>query len=81
MMGSTLLVASLFVCASAEHGTDAPKVITAQGPIIGSYQDYGIERFAGIPFALPPLGERRSITVCRNFHTFVQAGQEILAQI
>ena len=56
---SAMLALSLCVCASAEHATDAPKVITAQGPIIGSYQDYGIERFAGIPFALPPLGERR----------------------
>jgi para-nitrobenzyl esterase len=37
----------------------APTVRTAQGDVVGKVDAPGVERFAGIPFALPPIGERR----------------------
>ena len=54
-----LSVLSSGVCT---HSTDAqgqPTVRTLQGLAIGAEAAPGIERYAGIPFALPPFGKRR----------------------
>jgi len=60
-----VLLVSVSLCSSSQH----PQVNTSQGVIVGSYYD-GIERFAGIPYALAPIGERRFARAQLNENIF-----------
>lgn len=46
-------------CSSASHTEVRPKVRTSLGVAVGSFTAQGIERYGAVPYALPPLGERR----------------------
>ena len=48
----------------------APAVKTDLGTIIGTVAAVGVERFVGIPFALPPVGERRFARAVENKQPF-----------
>ncbi len=52
-------VSSLAPCAEAAFPDGDPLVATAQGTLRGKRLDSGILRFAGIPYARPPLGDLR----------------------
>jgi len=45
-------------------------VVTGQGPIVGTHSAAGVERYAGIPFAVPPLGARRFTRAEENIATW-----------
>ena len=51
---------------------NSPRVHTSQGDIVGSYYQ-GVERFAGIPYALPPIGSRRFARAILNEEKFQTA--------
>jgi para-nitrobenzyl esterase len=44
--------------AVAAASANAPVVRTTSGPVVGTVED-GLEVFRGIPYAMPPVGERR----------------------
>ena len=48
---------------------NSPRVHTSQGTIVGSYYQ-GVERYAGIPYALPPIGSRRFARAILNEEKF-----------
>ncbi|MEE2920486.1 MAG: carboxylesterase family protein [Pseudomonadota bacterium] len=55
----TSLAALLLTCLLAAHAeTEAPVVMTGNGPVIGK-SDAGIFAFLGIPYAAPTAGDRR----------------------
>lgn len=60
MFSVTLVIALIVLGALSE---DAPTLVTSFGKIIGhyktSYEGNKYEAYEGIPYALPPLGNRR----------------------
>lgn len=53
-----LLAAVLALAGAAAAASDAPRVQTSQGALEGVAQGT-VEAFLGVPYALPPVGERR----------------------
>src|SRR3954453_13427654 len=57
-MKSLTLAAAVLLCLSLGASAPGP-VQTASGPVIGTTEADGLRVFKGIPFAAPPVGERR----------------------
>lgn len=55
---AALLLAGLLSVTAPAHAGSAPEVSVAQGRLIGSAED-GITVYRGIPYARPPVGDRR----------------------
>ncbi|WP_417320165.1 carboxylesterase/lipase family protein [Emcibacter sp.] len=60
ILRSLLILFVLFVSPvrGDDAGSDRPVVMTGQGKVAG-YKEDGLDIFKGIPYALPPVGERR----------------------
>lgn len=48
-----------------------PEVTIAQGRVLGTHPAAGVDRFAGIPYAIPPTGDRRFARSIVNSEPFV----------
>ena len=56
-----LVVLQMFALGRPHGGLSesAPVVKIPQGYVLGTYAAHGVQRFAGIPYAIPPLEGRR----------------------
>lgn len=54
-----LLLAFQATLCLALPSEDRPQVLTSLGLAVGSFTAEGVERYGGLPYALPPLGARR----------------------
>ena len=60
----------MLLLATASQTTAQPSVTTDLGTILGTAAAVGVDRFVGIPFALPPIGERRFTRAVENREPF-----------